>query len=114
MIAAKLCTATWVVQGIVVLVNFCPDSASLRLTDATGRCVQEGRWEGSWASLMSAFREFGMESGPRRADLGALPGDLLLCAQAGPGTAAPDTLNLPPDPRNIDAANDASPPERFI
>ncbi len=90
MTVARPCTATWVVEGIAVLVSFDPDSAALRLTDAAGMCVQEGRWDGTWSSLMATFREFNMQSRPHHADVGALLGDLLLCAQAGPRTAAPD------------------------
>jgi hypothetical protein len=58
MIAARPCTATFVVGGIAVLVSFYPASGFLRLTDASGRCFQEGRWEGSWSALMAAFRGF--------------------------------------------------------
>jgi len=90
MIAAKPCTATWVVEGIAVLVSFYPDSAHLRLTDAAGRCFHEGRWEGSWSSLMSAFRELREQPPPHHSAVGDLLKDLLLCAQAGPMTASPD------------------------
>jgi hypothetical protein len=99
MIAAKPCTAIWVMEGIAVLVSFYPDSAYLRLTDAAGRCFQEGRWEGSWSSLMSAFREFRVQPRPCHSDVGDLLNELLLCAQARPKVAAPDGEATPAPPR---------------
>ncbi len=58
MLAAKPCTATCVIDGQAVTIKFYPDSGALRLSDATGACIQETRWCASWLDLLTAFRGF--------------------------------------------------------
>jgi hypothetical protein len=63
MISTRPCTATCVIEGKVVQISFYPDTGALRLTDARGIGIHEGRWYGSWAALLAMLRD-----APERAD----------------------------------------------
>ena len=57
MISTRPCTATCVIEGKVVQINFYPDTGALRLTDARGIGIHEGRWYGSWRALLALLRD---------------------------------------------------------
>ena len=55
---AKECSAMFIVDGQAVRISFRPDDGTLRLSDASGACLQEGRWNLSWTDLLSDIQQF--------------------------------------------------------
>ncbi len=68
-------TAVLVVGGNAVLVSMTAASGALRLTDVSGVCLLETRWNDSWDALMAAANEVAHQ-GPGD-DMGALVNALL-------------------------------------
>jgi hypothetical protein len=56
MISTRPCTATCVIEGKIIQISFYPDTGALRLTDARGIGIHEGRWYGSWRGLLAMLR----------------------------------------------------------
>jgi hypothetical protein len=52
------CTATCVIDGQAVKLQFSPGTGVLRISDASGGCLREIRWYASWRALMASFRDF--------------------------------------------------------
>ncbi|KND55918.1 hypothetical protein BPUN_1565 [Candidatus Paraburkholderia kirkii] len=45
-------------DGMPITLTYFPDTALLRIADATGHCMRETRWPAPWRRLLDTLREF--------------------------------------------------------
>ncbi len=62
MYSATPCITSCVIDGALVTFTYHPDTCVLRVSDATGQCLREDRWDGGWPQLLAHVRELGQAS----------------------------------------------------